>query len=366
MDNQKRCCTCMRTFYLEDITSITFNGLRFVCLDPCNSRIILVDESFNTLETICAQHKYTSICFDSIERCYWAISDNNASVIYQIDSCFNEINKIYIKNIRRFKATGISYNCCEKKIWIAFPSYTGYLEKGCDNLVYIQNRQETMINKAILSLPLCEVVSYQEDCKQFIEVCVPEGYKDFNRGIPKGYTVEDICLVSCMNNKIEQFTSYKICLLLSENCSHKRGILMCDLQFYENQAPKFSCENFEEMNSECNCSNCCEQQNCRDDSLYFKKRYYKAKYEVIHSIALEEAAIAHILNAEGEKIQKAVALCDNIDKLLCVNDSVKQTIIHITQLESQLYLKLESIQKNDVCDCCEMYDECMKDLNEYM
>lgn len=65
---------------------------------------------------------------------------------------------------------------------------------------------------------------------------------------------------------------------------------------------------------------------------------------LLQSVALEEAAISHILNAEGEKIQKAISLhgCDCKD-LLEVNKTVQDTIEKVTCLEVVLKEKLELI-----------------------
>ena len=65
---------------------------------------------------------------------------------------------------------------------------------------------------------------------------------------------------------------------------------------------------------------------------------------LLQSIALEEAAISHILNAEGEKIQKVLCMhnCDCKD-LLETNKSVKETIGKITELETVLKEKLTLI-----------------------
>ena len=65
---------------------------------------------------------------------------------------------------------------------------------------------------------------------------------------------------------------------------------------------------------------------------------------LLQSIALEEAAIAHILNAEGEKIQKVLCMdeCDH-KKILDTNKSVQDTIEKITALENVLKDKLELI-----------------------
>lgn len=69
-----------------------------------------------------------------------------------------------------------------------------------------------------------------------------------------------------------------------------------------------------------------------------------AASSLLQSIALEETAISHILNAEGEKIQKVLSLhpCDCKD-LLEVNKSVQETVEKITGLETVLKEKLALI-----------------------
>lgn len=76
-----------------------------------------------------------------------------------------------------------------------------------------------------------------------------------------------------------------------------------------------------------------------------------AASSLLLSIALEETAIFHILNAEGEKLQKAISLnCDQKD-LLKVNKSVEDMIDKITNLEIVLKSKLDLIKPIlDNCD----------------
>lgn len=57
---------------------------------------------------------------------------------------------------------------------------------------------------------------------------------------------------------------------------------------------------------------------------------------LLQSIALQEAALAHILNAEGEKIQRIVCDAKCLDDLLAVNDSVTNTIKAVSELEEML------------------------------
>ncbi|MEG1751671.1 MAG: hypothetical protein RR140_00580 [Clostridia bacterium] len=80
-----------------------------------------------------------------------------------------------------------------------------------------------------------------------------------------------------------------------------------------------------------------------------KNEKYCQKNNVIESIALEETGLAHILNAEGEKLQKALELATCVDDLLKINCSVQSTIMDVTSLEIMLYNKLKTAC---CCDCC--------------
>ncbi|MEG2383128.1 MAG: hypothetical protein RSB39_06025 [Oscillospiraceae bacterium] len=63
---------------------------------------------------------------------------------------------------------------------------------------------------------------------------------------------------------------------------------------------------------------------------------------IIESVAMEEAAFAHILNAESEKLMSVVNNSSaTAEDLLAVNASVKKAIAAISRLEMQLQAKLE-------------------------
>ena len=65
--------------------------------------------------------------------------------------------------------------------------------------------------------------------------------------------------------------------------------------------------------------------------------------DLIQSVALEETALSHILNAEGEKIQKMVALPDvTPEVLLAANKSVESMVNAVSRLKMILQSKLSS------------------------
>ena len=77
--------------------------------------------------------------------------------------------------------------------------------------------------------------------------------------------------------------------------------------------------------------------------------------DLIQSVALEETALSHILNAEGEKIQKMVALPDvTPEGLLATNKSVESMVNAVSRLEMILQSKLSSF---DGCLCKSTYPQ---------
>lgn len=72
---------------------------------------------------------------------------------------------------------------------------------------------------------------------------------------------------------------------------------------------------------------------------------------LLASIALEELGLAHIINAEGEKIQYVIGTLDGqapqepptIDELLRINRSVERTLRSVIKNQMLLQFKLEDI-----------------------
>ncbi len=74
---------------------------------------------------------------------------------------------------------------------------------------------------------------------------------------------------------------------------------------------------------------------------------YQAIADLLESIALQETAMSHIINAEGEKIQFVLSReCISFDDLMTTNESVTNTLGAITDLEKTLRDKLEFISNN--------------------
>lgn len=92
------------------------------------------------------------------------------------------------------------------------------------------------------------------------------------------------------------------------------------------------------------------------------RKHEEAYFDLLESIALEEAGIAHLLNAEGEKIQAAVALMQEgkitSNRVIEIQKSVIKVIRAAIQIEIVLQFKLDdllNINKNDEPGDCKMF-----------
>ena len=68
-------------------------------------------------------------------------------------------------------------------------------------------------------------------------------------------------------------------------------------------------------------------------------------------MADDQLALSRMLNAEADKLNKAIEIADNCDQLLDVNRAVHRTLTAAIFLEQALYFKLEQIQ--EICGPCE-------------
>ncbi len=77
----------------------------------------------------------------------------------------------------------------------------------------------------------------------------------------------------------------------------------------------------------------------------------RAITDIIESTALQKTALAHIINAEGEKIQAAILMQGlNPANVLEVNDSVLAMLYSITRLELILEAKLNVLPDLSILD----------------
>ncbi len=71
----------------------------------------------------------------------------------------------------------------------------------------------------------------------------------------------------------------------------------------------------------------------------------QAKTLLLVSIGMEELALAHLLNAEAEKVQYVLSENPNLDQVIAINTVVQSTLKDIIKKEMLLEFKLEEVEK---------------------
>lgn len=70
---------------------------------------------------------------------------------------------------------------------------------------------------------------------------------------------------------------------------------------------------------------------------------------LLHSIALEETSLARLLDAEAQKLERAIGLANNINELIAINETVLTTIQAINNLEDALREKAVAVLEQLNC-----------------
>ncbi len=93
-------------------------------------------------------------------------------------------------------------------------------------------------------------------------------------------------------------------------------------------------------------------------SCEVKDSCFQAINNIIESIALQEAGLAHITNAEGEKIQKVLLLPNtSVEDLIAINKSVAEVLTKVSKLEMVLEFKLQETAAINCPDCLLMLEK---------
>jgi hypothetical protein len=352
-------------------TGVIFKNCFYNFLNPKFKLVDIYNCKLKKEHSINLCNGYKSITNSKNCNLFYTVKNDDDENLYIVDSKYNEIDKIKLNISNNYKSDikSITYDEDKNKIIIALKNKvysvtidgdfikeeisksslekisTKYIKtnivrglNGC-----CQNTTSSIYEPYITSVGIfCNklFITYIKDNSLYLSELSNNG------NIVDTYYIDDNIEVNAifdvnknMQLLVTKQEKYNYIYITDYCCENKKCInnycLICKDNFEEDCY--LECEN--ECNEECYLE--CENE-CRD---------YDA--DVIESIALIETALSHILNAEGEKIQKAVCLSDNVCDLIKTNDSVSKTITNITLLEQILLNKLELVHKKSCC-----FEEC--------
>lgn len=334
---------------VNDIKSVAINHCNFYFLDCNGCQLIRWSPNEPQIETIPLERKYLCICYDHKENCYWAVPEYKPHLIYQLDACFCEVGNISIRGAYQQRPVSLCCDICENCLCVCYPCQVAHVEKCSGQTTWDKVDDSRRTNLGVIIRGECRARCYCESNRQIMALTSHCDGESMELCIQKEYRVIGMT-PCCCNHSCKEC---RFCVLLLKVCSHELILMEYCIDFSNG------------IIDPC-CPHPCPPGPCPPPGPPdpcpppCPPGPHCGSYEIMHSIALEEAGIAHILNAEGEKIQKAVACSNNIDELICVNESVKRTLTQVTLLEGMLYSKLEALVScNDCChDSCHDKDSC--------
>lgn len=307
LETEGQCC----------LKGIAFDGCYFYFTSPHTMEILQYDKCFHQLNCFKTGRAYQSICYDKQGKCFWAAAKECCDKIFKLDPCFGEVDCINIRFNEGYSTeiTGLSCEYLEDEMYICFDNYIALIEKVNYPLPkIIQDGSPCLFFSSVQST--CKAYLSSQNNQGFVEIMVYSKKNELQLQccLPEGYQIEDMTVI-CSDCNISSL------YILATKCDCYPYLIKCSL---------LSC--LEEPE-------CCHEFCCSD--LVWSGECVKGCNEILESIARIENMIAHILNAEGEKIQRILEISDKPCEILKVNDSVNKTIVNITHLEQVLFSKLQ-------------------------
>lgn len=304
----------------ETYGSVAFDGCRYYLTVLCQRKIIVLDRNFCLEKTIKTARVYSAISFDPSRNTFWAVAEGGRACLFRLDCCLREIDRLPLNGARRCPGpiTGISFCCDSGKLLISSGNRLLEVEPadGCLRLL----REE----------PGCGLI--------LAPVCLPPYILYYViRSGKAGFVLLDRNGIVLRERKAPEGLVIKAMVL--EPCGKEAGLLL--LTQKHGCYPYLLCAGLEDEVTRnlcpCNdavCRACKETCPCREEC---------SGGDILESIALQEAALAHILNGEGEKLQRAIGEAKDLNGLLKINESVQRTILYVTQMEQVLVVKLQTL-----------------------
>lgn len=309
---------------------LAFDGCSFYLTLPQDRRIDRFTHSFEPDGCRRVNRAYTCICYDSTEHCFWACTDNSCAELYQLDCSLREIDRMLLPSCAGAcsRMTGLSYNCANNTLLAAFPDLVVEITKdgACGGIL---QDVSAGICVSVLSISPYYIIVRRCVPEQELSLFSSDGSLVSSFCVPADYLVEDLVYDPCGNAAA---ATLRFRLLATKKCCYPK-ILVWELAAGD--------LTLDACNSEICDGGCCP---CGEG---------KCACDLIESVALAETALSHILNAEGEKMQKAVETAGNVCQLLEIDRSVNRTILNVTQLEQLLYAKLSVLNDLRGAPCCD-------------
>ncbi|MEG2082398.1 MAG: hypothetical protein RR011_04130, partial [Oscillospiraceae bacterium] len=268
--------------HCNSYAGIAYDGRFFYFTLPNCCQVHRMNACLSGAQYIDTCREYTSICYDKALKCFWALAYHQPSKIYKLDPCLQEIDCLTVCSPCAKPVTLTGVTCKEGTNMLLVSCLGGIAQVSkCESstLSIVKKSGGTMKYTSVERLDggYCYsalgcgcstlVLNNPCQCESALQCCIPAEYE-----------VEDMTSFHCRyNGEIEQ----GLYILATKHCSYSYLIKCLIL-------------------SNGDCEICPVPDPCPvPPTPPCTPTCAQSSSKVISSIALVEAAISHILNAEG-------------------------------------------------------------------
>ncbi|MCI5726700.1 MAG: hypothetical protein MR274_04055 [Clostridium sp.] len=320
----------MNTFEIDKIQSLdckfptyfvdgTCDLDNFYFINNISNSIFVFTRNSKYCTTLKSDKIYCRITYDYCDDSFWAYSEKQKNILFKLDKHMNIIDKLQINicKIQNNFIKSLEYNKANDSLLLNINNEIIEIDK-CGNLLNTTSFCDTKFNSVYCFEPYIFDISINNK-KNYLNIFNDETNL-YHINLPSQFEFKSIICASFSCN-----AKFNLVLLAhSCKCNYLISVLL-DINSLDNANDGYF-----------RLKPCCKKEKSISNN-------HNSKNDIIQSIALIEASLAHILNAEGEKLQKAICLSSCIDDLLKINNSIQKTITKISNLELQLYSKLSLV-----------------------
>ncbi|MEG2097251.1 MAG: hypothetical protein RRY65_03710, partial [Pseudoflavonifractor sp.] len=329
---------------------MAFDGSYYYFTAKYKEKILRLDRNLKGKKLISTRKIFTALCYDTKENCFWAAA-RNCSEIFKLSPGFQELDCLKL-GLLPGMISGISYACGEDVLLVTTGERVLRVTKCSPPVVTELKSCPGMLMTGITAVSPCYLYHAMQSRQR---LCL---MSDCGNLLLEAYAPKDFFL-DCMiyGGTCDGYAYFQALATHHDGCQYllgtriERAILgaidPCNEDLFA-----------EGILPDCRPPKPCPTPDCDDCCPEYPPCC--GCNQVLESVALVETALAHILNAEGEKLQKAIACATNVGELLAVNRSVATTITHVTHLEQTLYAKLDALRSCSAAPCepCEPCNPC--------
>ena len=333
------------------------DGCRYYLALQGECCILVLDHCFCLIDKVKTCRPYSALSYDPERKCFWAAAERASAVLFKLDSTLQECAQLTLELESCGPINSLSYCCTEEKLLAALGSRVLVIDPASGQTRLLREERQGAVIVAVVSLAPQIIYSVQRGSSAYfvLMTCTGEVLSE-KRDLAAQVTKALLLTTDDCSSE-----TYRL-LLLTGKKDHCPGLFCArlDRELTRSLDPchqAVSC-----CTQHCSCDKdpchddhhpCCDQDPCPCKDPCPPDPGQPCS-DILGSIALQEAAIAHILNAEGEKLQKIIAISNDPCEILQTNSSVQKTILYAANLEQVLLSKLEALRS--ICCFCESDD----------